>query len=185
MVMKVVIRKQKSRFSLFMLIMSFTSLNIIVGGNIVFFILNERISIRIDELPIICLFLLVTFLINLYIINYIIWQIRGYEIIEMSEEMLSIKRKGKLFHDSSTISINKIVKVEEHKYEPPTFASSWHNPFMVSKMSGEEGGRIRVIYNTKFLVFRFKIATDFGQGLSKEEACIYVKQMNDILSNRQ
>ena len=129
------------------------------------------------------LFILPLILVNLYFVNYIFWQIRGYEVIELTAKALSITRKGKLFKDSSIIPMYAIEKIEENKkYAPTKFGNSiWRNPFLISKIVGEEGGRIRVIYNTKIIGFRLKIAIDFGQGLSKEEAYLYVKQMNEIV----
>ena len=183
--MRVIIRKKMSYYSVCTLFTIIIVLDLIIGSFIVTLLEVSDIR-RFDDLLTICLLIFLLLLVNLYLINYIVWQFRGCETVEMTDKILSIKRSGKLFNDNSIISINKIEKIkEQEKYDPSKFSSSiWRNPFMFSKITGEEGGKIRVIYNTKVICFKFKIALDFGQGLSKEEARLYIQMMNEILSEK-
>ena len=181
--MKVIIRKKKSSYALFQLFGILILVDLVIGFIIFTSFQYDGIS-GFDELLVGFIFLSLPLLLNLYLINYIFWQLRGYEIVEMNEKTLSIKRMGKLFNDSSMISTNKIELIKDQKkYDPSKFGDSiWINPFLFSEIAGEEGGKIRVIYKTKIFGFSFKISTFFGQGLSNEEALMYVQQMNKILS---
>lgn len=181
--MKIIIRKKKNLYALSLLFSIIILVDIVAGG-IIWIILENGVN-SFDYLLIIGLLFFLPLLFNLYLINYIFWQIRGYEIVELTEKILSIERKGKLFKDSSSIPVNKIEKIKEQKYDPTSGSPFWTHPFEFSKVIGEEGGRIRVIYNAKIIGYSFKIASDFGQGLSKEEAHLYVQQMNKILSGQQ
>ena len=185
--MKFVTKKQKNRYALYSLIGSVISINIVIGGILFMMIFEEGINrLRLDDFLAICFYLFLPTLLNLYLINYIFWQIRGYEIIEMSEKTLLIKKLGKIFKHNTVIPLYKIKKIEEQEYNPPRFGDSiWQNSFRIAEFTGEAGGRIKVTYNVKILGFNLKNVIELGQGLSEEEAHLYVQQMNEILSNKQ
>jgi len=181
--MKIIIKKEKSCFALIQLFAILILFNSVIAF-IVFVSLTNVVFefLSVEDLLTICILLFLPLSFNLYILNYIFWQIRGYEIVEMTENTLSIKRIGKIFKDNSIIPLYKIEKIEEQEYQPIEFGTSiWINPFEFSKIIGETGGRIKVTYNAKAICYSFKIAIDFGLGLSKEDAHLYVQQMNKIL----
>ncbi|MDR0830367.1 MAG: hypothetical protein LBN95_09720 [Prevotellaceae bacterium] len=190
--MKYIITKQKSRFALFVLY-SFAApmfiasiVSIVIFCNLIFAIIADGFN-GFDNLY----FSIGTFLemffsvaliyIEFYLINYIFWQYRGYEEIEMNDKELIISRKGKIIDDKIAISLNEIKSIEEQYYEPETFFSSiWNTPARFSRTIGEIGGRILVRYGKKI---KWKI--DFGLGLTKEDAKKYVQEMNDILQKNK
>lgn len=114
---------------------------------------------------------------DLYFLDCIFWQFKGYEDVEINTKELIIKRKGKILKDKFSIPISSIYSVQMQEYEPVTFFSMiFRNPLLFSKAIGETGGRILVLYGKNG-----KHKIDFGLGLTHSEAKLYVKQMTELL----
>lgn len=123
------------------------------------------------------IFLLIVTGFGFYILNWILWQLKGYEEIEFNKDELIIKRKGKLINDKLKIQTSIIQMFEEQAYTPIGIDTyMFRNPLLFSRLIGESGGRILVKYGRKK-----KNKVNFGLGLTPEEARTYAKQMNDIL----
>lgn len=171
--MKFIIRKRKSWYALanlfFILLAVMAVLTIIVV-----LIINGFNSF--SELSWLII-LLIGF--GLFIMNYIFWQYRGYEEIELNEKEFIVGRKGKLINDKFKILTSTIHSIKEQEYEPVTYTTTiFRNPFLFSKAIGETGGRILVRYGKNG---KYKI--DFGLGLTPDEAKLYVQQMNELLDS--
>ncbi len=171
--MKYIIKKRKSWYALanlfFILLALITALIIII-----ILIVNRFNSVL--ELSWLII-LLIGF--GLYIMNYIFWQFRGYEEVEINEKEFIIRRKGKLINDKFKIPTSTIHSIQEQEYEPITYTTTiFRNPFLFSKAIGETGGRILAKYGE---TGKYKI--DFGLGLTPEEAKLYVQQMNEVLDS--
>ena len=97
--------------------------------------------------------------------------------MEINTKELIVKRKGKIIKNKFSIPISSIYSVQMQDYEPVTFFSTiFRNPLLFSKLIGETGGRILVLYGKNG-----KHNIDFGLGLTHSEAKLYVQQMNDML----
>ena len=96
--------------------------------------------ISLGNLFITCLFFIfLPLLFDLYILNYIFWQVRGYEVVEITEKTLSIKKKGKIFKDNFIIPLYKIKDIREQEYKAIEFGTSiWIKPWEFSDVIGEE-----------------------------------------------
>ena len=171
--MKYIIKKRKSWYALtnllFILLALITALTIITV-----LIVNGFNSIL--ELSWLII-LIIGF--GLYIMNYIFWQFRGYEEVELNDKEFIIRRKGKLINDKFKILTSTIYSIQEQEYEPVTYTTTiFRNPFLFSKAIGETGGRVLVRYGKDG-----KNKIDFGLGLTVDEAKLYVQQMNKILDS--
>jgi len=121
---------------------------------------------------------LILILFALYPLDYIFWQIKGYEQVEFDINKFTRTRRGKIFRNKFIIHTTDIFSIEEQAYYPETFTSSFfRNPLLLSKTIGETGGRILIRYGKNG-----KHKFDFGLGLTSEEARIYVEEMNKVLS---
>jgi hypothetical protein len=114
---------------------------------------------------------------DFFALDYIFWNFRGYEEVEMNDREITIKNRGKLKEKRIVISLSNIISIQEQDYERKTFFSPpFQTPTGFSNAIGEIGGRIYVIYKEKK-----EKKIEFGLGLTEDEASIYVKQFNDIL----
>ncbi len=118
---------------------------------------------------------------DLYAIDHILWNITGYEEIKMDEEKLLISKRGRLFKNNIHIKTLEIKSIEEQEYFHETFFSSLFQGYKkFSHAIGETGGRMLIKYGRNG-----KLEIDFGLGISKKDAKIYVEQMNEILNERR
>lgn len=109
-----------------------------------------------------------------YFIDCFLWQIKGYEIVEVNKQFMILKRKGKLFPQSLKIKLENIQSVFVQDYKDLMLSdlviTLWGR---MSKFYGESGGRICVRYS--------EVSFDFGQGLIKTEAEKLVRDINQYL----
>jgi hypothetical protein len=117
-------------------------------------------------LPLILFALFVLILLGFWIIDTFLWQIKGYEIIEIIDKVLIIRKKGKLFASKKEVSFFEIDKIQVKNYPTTVF-----NVFY--KIMGIKGGKI----NIKYLGREMYI----GQGLTDQEAFEYVEALNKLL----
>lgn len=110
--------------------------------------------------------IIILFFLALYVLDIIIWKIRGYEILEMDNRELIVKKRGKLFPTRNIISIIEIEKIQVKDY-PKKFS----NLFL--RLVGTKGGKINIRYLGRDIYA--------GQGLTSEKAYALEKKMNNLL----
>jgi flagellar biosynthesis protein FliQ len=174
--MRYIIKNKANWYAIFNLLLLLLIPILIVG---VFIALSFASNTPIYELSIFeFISLLIVIAFGLFIVNWIVWQLNGYEEVTLDEMELFIQRKGKLVNEKFRIKTAIIQTIEEHEYMPITFGSRiLRNPFLFSKLIGESGGRIIVKYGINKMN---KVV--FGLGLTPEEARAIVKDMNVFLS---
>lgn len=123
------------------------------------------------------LILLILIGFDLYLLDCILWQFKGYEDVEINNKELIVRRKGKIITDKFSIPISSIYSIQMQEYEPVNFFTTiFRNPLLFSKVIGETGGRILVLFGKNG-----KHKIDFGLGLTHSEAKLYVQQITDLL----
>jgi len=118
------------------------------------------------EFPLILLSLLVLILLGFWVIDTFLWQIKGFEIIEIIDEVLIFKKKGKLFSSKKEVSFFEIDEIQVKNYPTTVF-----NVFY--KIMGVKGGKINITYLGREMYI--------GQGLTDQEAFEYVETLNQLL----
>ena len=107
-------------------------------------------------------------LLGLFILDLILWQIRGYEFVRMDNGTLTIRKKGKLFSISNTIDLSEIENIYLKNYN-----TTFYTLFV--KIMGIKGGKICIEYLGRSIYV--------GQSLTDEEASKYIGEMNKLLSD--
>ena len=108
--------------------------------------------------------LIILILLGLFISDWILWQIKGYEIIKMNKETLTIKKKGKIFSIPENIKLSQIKNIYFKNYEAPIY-------MLFLKIIGIEGGKICIDYSGGSIYV--------GQSLTNEEALECINEMNE------
>jgi hypothetical protein len=103
---------------------------------------------------------------GVFLLDKILWQIFGQEIIIMDKEKLIVQKKGKIFTKRNIIYLFEIDNIEQKDYKT-TFST------LFFKIMGMRGGKICIKYLEKNVYV--------GQSLSNSEALEYTKIMNKIL----
>ena len=144
----------------------------IYGMFVLFFIILFSLEI-IDEIfystythSLLIFTLLVLLLLLLWIIDTLLWQIIGYEIIMILDNVLIIRKKGKLLPSKREISFFEIDKIQVKNY-PVTLFNLFY------KIMGIKGGKVNIKYLGR--------ETYMGQGLTDEEALECVETINRLL----
>ena len=168
-------------FGIFLLFLMFIGVSCILCVSVFAFIgsLFGPIYIDIISLLLSLLFLLwISLLVyaDLFAIDYILWNIKGYEEVNMDERELIIRKKGMLMKSNISIKLSEIESIQEQNIQETWRTLLIQNTGRFSRIIGETGGKILVKYGKNG---KWKI--DFGLGLSDSEAKIYVEQMNNIL----
>lgn len=114
------------------------------------------------------LFLIIMIMLAIWFLDFILWQVRGYEVISMDDDDLIVKKRGKLFNSKVMININDIENLEasEFKLIYLLFTNRYFSPFGVGKIS------VRYLRRT----YRF------GFGISKDEALRHIEEINTNIS---
>lgn len=107
-------------------------------------------------------------MVAIWFLDFILWQLRGYEVITMDDDDLIIKKRGKLFNSKVMININDIENLEASKFKLIylLFTNRYFSPFGVGKIS------VRYLRKT----YRF------GFGISKDEALRHIEEINTNIS---
>jgi hypothetical protein len=107
--------------------------------------------------------------------DYFIWQITGYEVLEVNSQDIILQKKGKIFPNKNIIKLETVesISITDYKY------LSWTDFIFVldlskfAKLLGETGGKICVEYS--------KNSINFGQGLTEEEAIELVAEIKQYM----
>ncbi len=117
---------------------------------------------------------------SLVTIDYIVWQFKGYEIIEIDQTKFMLLRRGKIFKSKIIIKTSDIISVKECNYQPPRLGDSnslFNHPFNTSRNIGAIGGKICIEYKEK----KRKEKLYFGFSLTNQETRQYVLKMQDYI----
>lgn len=100
----------------------------------------------------------------IWYLDFIIWQVRGFEVISMDDDDLIIKKRGKLFNSKVMININDIENIEISKFKLRylLFNNHYFSAFGVGKICVRYLGR----------------SYRFGYGISKDEALRHIEEIN-------
>ncbi len=186
--MSITIKKRKNWYAFILLAIFSLLLNYIVLSFIYAFILedisiSEITSRSIKETLIIGLPLI---LLDVYLIDRMVWQISGYEQVEVSDNTLIIKKRGKILRYTLRIPFSDIKEVEQQDYQRIGCLSSiWVNPFGASDDIEETGGRVKVTFTEKILFWRATTKLAFGLGFTAEKASGCVEQLKKHLQDYQ
>ena len=107
-------------------------------------------------------------LLGLFVLDKILWQVNGSEIIIMDNENLVIQKKGKIFTKQNIISLFEIDSIEQKDYKTALYT-------LFVKMMGMRDGKICIEYLGR--------NTYVGQSLTNSKALECVEDMNELLSN--
>lgn len=172
--MKLTIRNKKNWYSITILGIIFSLLNLIVLFIFYTMLFESQSLFRIEDIIMLLLLVGIFILFDVYLLNSILWQLNGYEVVEMNNRELIIHKKGKIVRNKFIISTSEIEKIEIQEYLDVAFGNTiFINISEFSKILGESGGRIKVTYSGKTI--------DFGRSLSDKEALYYVEQMINLL----
>ena len=125
-------------------------------------IINGEFPTGLDWITLVCLSLLL-----IIILDVILWQIKGYEIVQMEDANFIYQKRGKLFCYTKTIPYFEIENIRV-KSLPTTIYN------LRCKMLGTRGGKIKIEYLGREFFFGF--------GLTEEKAQEYVLLMNELLT---
>ncbi|HOF15622.1 MAG TPA: hypothetical protein PLF32_02275 [Bacteroidales bacterium] len=110
----------------------------------------------------------VLILVSLFVLDLILWQIKGYEFIEMNEKTLTIRKKGKIFNIPEKINLTQINDIHLENYKATFFT-------LFFKIMDIEGGKICIDSSDGRIYM--------GQSLTDKEALRYINEMNEFLSS--
>lgn len=108
----------------------------------------------------------------IWFLDFILWQVRGYEVISMDDDDLIIKKRGKLFNSKMMININDIENIEVSKFKLRylLFNNLYFSAFGVGKICVRYLGR----------------SYRFGYGITKDDAKEYIEEINaNILQTKE
>ena len=106
-------------------------------------------------------------LLGLFILNCILWQIKGYELIRINNETLTIRKKGIIFNIPEKLNLSQIKNIYLKEYKTTIFT-------LFLKIMGIEGGKICIDYSGNSI--------HFGQSLTDEEVLECINEINKFLS---
>jgi len=91
-------------------------------------------------------------LLGFFILDWILWQIKGFELIRMNNETLTIKKKGKIFSIPEKLNLSQIKNIYLKEYKATTFT-------LFFKIMGTAGVFWVVFYRffVRFLCFASKM----------------------------
>ena len=105
-------------------------------------------------------------LLGLFVLDLILWQVRGYEFIKITNETLTVRKTGKLFSIPNVINLSEIENIYLKNYN-----TTFYTLFV--KIMGIKGGKISIEYLGRNIYL--------GQSLTDEEASKYVGEVNRLL----
>ena len=164
MAMKKIIKKQMNWITT--LVLSVFLLFVLFFEILLVFIMGVDISNNESPTGLDWITLVALSLLLVMILDVIIWQIIGYEVIQMEDAQLIYQKRGKLFSCTRRIPYYEIDSIQVKSY-PTTIYN------LRFKLLGTRGGKIKIEYLGRDLFF--------GLGLTEEKAQEYVLQMNKIL----
>ncbi|HBN05861.1 MAG TPA: hypothetical protein DD434_08765 [Bacteroidales bacterium] len=102
------------------------------------------------------------------ILDFILWQIRGYEYIKIDNTSITIKKRGKIFNTTNIINLSDVDDIYLQEFKTTLFT-------LFLKMMGIRGGKICIEYLGR--------KTYIGQSLTNKEAVENIDELKKKLEN--
>jgi len=102
------------------------------------------------------------------ILDFILWQIRGYEYIKIDNTYMTIKKRGKIFKSTNIVNLSDIDDIYLQDYRTTLYT-------LFIRMMGIRGGKICIEYLGR--------KTYIGQSLTNKEAVENIEHLKTALSN--